>query len=103
MNKADKMKKLALTMKDLFKRKGSFDDRQLYRSCLRRIKAEAVDGKLKYTFHIDECDYGNLNVETVAKWLERDGFEVSLKPFFENETDEDLEFIEDWKMKVSWE
>ena len=102
MNKAEKMKKLALTMKDLFKRKGSFDDRRLYRSCLRMIKAEAVDGKLEYTFHIDECDYNNLNVEMVASWLEKDGFEVMLKPFFTNEIDEDIELIEDWKMKVSW-
>ena len=100
MNKAEKMKKLALSMKDLFKRKGSFDDRRLYRSCLSRIKTEARYGKLEHTFHIDECDYNNIDVELVAAWLKKDGFEVSLKPFFENE---DIEEIEDWEMKVSWE
>lgn len=100
MNKAEKMKKLALSMKDLFKRKGSFDDRRLYRSCLSRIKIEAAKGKLEHTFSIDECDYSNINVEMIAAWLKKDGFEVSLKPFFEDEIDED---IEDWEMKVSWE
>ena len=100
MNKAEKMKKLALSMKDLFKRKGSFDDRRLYRSCLSKIKIEAAKGKLEYTFDIDECDYNNVNVKMVAAWLKKDGFEVSLKPFFENE---DIEEIEDWEMKVSWE
>lgn len=100
MNKAEKMKKLALSMKDLFKRKGSFDDRRLYRSCLSRIKTEAAKGKLEYTFDIDECDYNNVNVKMVAAWLKKDGFEVSLKPFFENE---DIEEIADWEMKVSWE
>ena len=97
------MKKLALSMKDLFKRKGSFDDRRLYRSCLRRIKTEAAKGKLEHTFSIDECDYNNVNVEIVAAWLERDGFEVLLKPFYEDEIDADIEDIEDWEMKVNWE
>ena len=97
------MKKLALSMKDLFKRKGSFDDRRLYRSCLSRIKTEAKRGKLEYTFHIDECDYNNVNVEIVAAWLERDGFEVLLKPFYEDEIDADIEDIEDWEKKVNWE
>ena len=39
----------------------------------------------------------------VAAWLKKDGFEVSLKPFFEDEIDELIEIIEDWEMKVSWE
>lgn len=103
MNKAEKMKKLALSMKDLFKRKGSLDDRRLYRSCLSRIKTEAGYGKLEHTFHIDEYDYNHVDIEMVAAWLEKDGFEVSLKPFFTNEIDEDIELIEDWELKVSWE
>jgi len=102
MNRAEKMKKLAFSMKDLFKRKGSFDDKRLYHSCLSRIKTEARHGKLEHTFSIDECDYNNVNVELVAAWLEKDGFEVSLKPFFEDEIDELIEIIEDWEMKVSW-
>ena len=103
MNKAEKMKKLALSMKDLFKRKGSFDDRRLYRSCLGRIKSEAKRGKLEYTFHIDECAYSDVDVEMVAALLEKDGFEVLLKPFFVNDSDKDIEDIEDWEMKVKWE
>lgn len=103
MNKAEKMKKLALSMKDFFKKNGSFDDKRLYRSCLSRIKTEAAKGKLEHTFHVDECDYNNVDVEMVAAWLEKDGFEVSLKPFFTDEIDEDIELIEDWEMKVSWE
>ena len=97
MNKAKKMKELALSMKDFFKKNGSPDDRRLYRSCLSRIKTEAKKGKLEYTFYIDEYDYKNVNLEIVAAWLEKDGFEVSLKPSFENEIDEE------WEMKVSWE
>lgn len=101
MNKAEKMKKLALSMKDLFKRKGSLDDRRLYHFCLSKIKTEAKKGRLEFTFSIDEYYYNNnINIEMVATWLEEDGFEVSLKPFFENEIDEE---IEDWEMKVSWE
>ena len=101
MNKAEKMKKLAFSMKDLFKRKGSFDDRRLYHSCLSRIKTEAKKGKLEYTFSIDEYYYNNnIDIEMVTAWLKEDGFEVSLKPLFENEIDEE---IEDWEMKVSWE
>jgi hypothetical protein len=103
MNKAEKMKKLALSMKDLFKRKGSFDDRRLYRSCLRRIKTEAKKGKLEDTFRIDECAYNNVNIEMVVAWLEKDGFEIALKPFFSSEIDRDLEFVDDWEMKVKWE
>lgn len=103
MNKAEKMKKIALSMKDFFKKNGSFDDRSLYRSCLRRIKVEAAKGKLEHTFSIDECDYNNVNVEMVAAWLEKDGFEISLKPFFMGDIDKDIEEIEDWEMKVSWE
>lgn len=103
MNKADKMKKLALSMKDLFKRKGSFDDRRLYRSCLSRIKTEARYGKLEHTFHIEEYDYNNVNIEMVVEWLKRDGFEVMLTPFFADEIDEGIELIEDWEMKVNWE
>lgn len=99
MNKAEKMKKLALSMKNFFKKNGSFDDRCLYRSCLSKIKTEAGKGKLEHAFHIDECDYNNVNVKIVVTWLERDGFEVLLKPFFEDEIDED---IEDWEMRVSW-
>lgn len=101
MNKAEKMKKLALSRVDLFKRKGSLDDRRLYRFCLNKIKTETKKGKLKYTFSIDEYYYNNnIDVEMVAAWLKEDGFEVSLKPFFEDENDED---IENWEMKVSWE
>ena len=103
MNKAEKMKKLALSMKDLFKRKGSFEDRRLYRSCLSRIKTEARHGKLEHTFHIDEYDYNNVDVKMIAAWLKKDGFEVSLKPFFEDEIDENIGIIEDWEMRVSWE
>lgn len=100
MNKAEKMKKLALSMKDFFKKNGSPEDKRVYRTCLSKIKIEAAKGKLECTFHIDECDYNNVDVEMVAAWLKKDGFEVSLKPFFENEIGEE---IEDWKMKVSWE
>lgn len=103
MNKAEKMKKLALSMKDFYKRRGSFSDKWLYRSCLSRIKTEAAKGKLEYTFHVDESDYNNVDVEMVVAWLKRDGFEVLLKPFFEDEIDEDIEDIEDWEMRVSWE
>ena len=102
MKKAEKMKKLALSAKDFFKKSGSFDDRRLYRSCLSKIKTEAAKGKLEYTFHVDECDYNNIDVELVAAWLKKDGFEVLLKPFFEDEIDELIELIEDWEMKVSW-
>lgn len=102
MNKAEKMKKLALSMKDLFKRKGSFDDKRVYRFCLRQIKAEAAKGRLECVFHIDESDYNNVNVKMVTEWLERDGFEVMLTPFFADEIDEDIELIEDWEMKVFW-
>lgn len=102
MNKAEKMKKLALSMKKFFKKNGSFDDKRLYRSCLSRIKTEAAKGKLEHAFHVDECDYNNIDVEMVAAWLERDGFEVMLTPFFTDEIDEDIELIEDWEMKVSW-
>lgn len=103
MNKAEKMKKLALSMKDLFKKKGSLDDKRVYRSCLSRIKSEAAKGKLECTFHIDEYDYNSLNIKTVVAWLERDGFEVMLNPFFVSEIHKDIEDIEDWKVKVSWE
>lgn len=103
MNKAEKMKKLALSMKDFFKKNGSPEDKRVYRSCLSRIKTEAAKGKLECTFHIDECDYNSLNIKTVVAWLERDGFEVTLKPFFISEIHEDIEDIEDWKVKVSWE
>lgn len=103
MNKAEKMKKLALSMKDLFKRKGSLDDKRVYRSCLSKIKAEAAKGKLECTFHIDKCDYNSLDIKTVVAWLERDGFKVTLTPFFAGEMYEDIEEIEDWKMRVSWE
>ena len=102
MNKAEKMKKLALSMKDFFKKNGSFDDRRVYRFCLRQIKVEAAKGKLEHTFSIDTSDYNNLDVEMVAEWLERDGFEVMLKPFFTDEIDEGIELIEDWEMRVSW-
>ena len=102
MNKAEKMKKLALSMKDFFKKNGSFDDRRVYRFCLRQIKAEAAKGRLEYVFHIDESDYNNVNVEMVAEWLEKDGFEVMLTPFYASDIDEDAEFIEDWKIKVFW-
>lgn len=100
MNKAEKMKKLALSMKNFFKKNGSPEDKRVYRACLNKIKIEAAKGKLECTFHIDECDYDNVDVEMVAAWLKKDGFEVSLKPFFGNEINEE---IEDWKMKVSWE
>ena len=100
MNKAEKMKKLAFSMKDLFKRRGSFDDRRLYHSCLSRIKTEAKKGKLEYTFHIEEYYDENVDIEKVTSWLKQDGFEISLKPFFENENDEE---IEEWEMKVSWD
>ena len=103
MNKAEKMKKLALSMKDFFKKNGSLDDKRLYRFCLSRIKIEAAKGKLEHAFHVDKSDYDNIDIEVVATWLKKDGFEVSLKPFFENEIDEDIELIEDWKMRVSWE
>ena len=102
MNKAEKMKKLALSMKDFFKKNGSVDDKRVYRFCLKRIKLEAAKGKLDCTFHIDKGDYNNLDVKMVAAWLKKDGFEVSLKPFFVNEINEDIEDIDDWKMKVSW-
>ena len=103
MNKAEKMKRLALSMKDFFKRNGSFDDKRVYRFCLRQIKVEAAKGKLEHAFHIDESDYNNVNVKIVAEWLEKDGFEVMLTPFYTSDIDEDAEFIEDWKMKVNWE
>ena len=103
MNKAEKMKKLTLSIKDSFKRKGSFDDRLLYRSCLSKIKTEATRGKLKCTFHIDECNYNNVDVKTIVTWLIKDGFEVSLKPFYACDIHTDVENIEDWKMEVSWE
>ena len=99
MNKAEKMKKLALSMKDFFKKNGSFDDKRVYRFCLRQIKIDAAKGRLEHTFNIDTSDYNNLDVEMVAEWLERDGFEVMLTPFF---ADEDIELIEDWEMKVFW-
>ena len=102
MNKAEKMKKLALSMKDLFKRKGSFDDKRVYRFCLRQIKAEAAKGRLECVFHIDESDCNNVNVKMVTEWLERDGFEVMLTPFYVSDIDEEAEFIEDWKIKVFW-
>jgi hypothetical protein len=38
----------------------------------------------------------------VTEWLERDGFEVMLTPFYVSDIDEDAEFIEDWKIKVFW-
>ncbi len=101
MNKAEKMKKLALSMKNYFIKKGSFADKRLYRSCLKRIKTEAKKGKFKWTFLISEYDDDiQIDVEMVAAWLEKDGFEVSLKSFYENEIDEE---VEDWEMKVSWE
>ena len=97
------MKKLALSMKDFFKRNGSFDDKRVYRFCLRQIKLEAAKGKLDCTFSIDTSDYNNVDIKRVTTWLERDGFEVLLKPFYEDEIDADIEDIEDWEMKVSWE
>lgn len=103
MNKAEKMKKLAMSMKDFFRRNGSSDDKRVYRFCLRQIKIEAAKGKLEHAFHIDECDYTNLDAEMVAAWLKKDGFKVTLTPFYVCETDEDIEEIEDWKLKVSWE
>lgn len=102
MNKAEKMKKIALSVKDLFKRKGSFDDKQVYRSCLSRIKIEAARGKLECTFLIHEYDYNNVDTKTVATWLIKDGFEVSLEPFYPCDIHTDVEDIEDWKMEVSW-
>ena len=103
MNKAEKMKKLALSMKDFFKKNGSLDDKRVYRTCLSKIKIEAAKGKLECIFHIDKCDYDNVDVEMVVAWLEKDGFKVVLTPFFANEIYEDIEEIEDWKMKVNWE
>lgn len=103
MNKAEKMKKIALSIKDSLKRKGSFDDRRLYRSCLNRIKIEAARGKIKCTFHIDESNYNNIDVKIIVAWLIKDGFEVSLKPFYPCDIHADVEDIEDWKMEVSWE
>ena len=97
------MKKLALSMKDFFKRNGSFDDKRVYRFCLRQIKLEAAKGKLDCTFSIDTSDYNNVDIKRVTTWLERDGFEVLLKPFYEDEIDADIEDIEDWEMKVNWE
>lgn len=102
MNKAEKMKKLALSMKDFFKRNGSFDDKRVYRFCLRQIKVEAAKGKLECTFSIDTSDYNNVDLKRVVAWLEKDGFEVMLTPLYVSDIDEDAEFIEDWKMKVSW-
>ena len=102
MNKAEEMKKVALYMKDLFKKKGSFSDRRFYRSCLRTIKNEAVKGKLEYLFKIDRDNYYNLNLKTIVAWLERDGFKVELAPYFLSDIDKDFEFINDWEMKVSW-
>lgn len=102
MNKAEKMKKLALSMKDLFKRKGSFDDKRVYRSCLSKIKIEAARGKLECTFHIDESNYNNIDVKMIVTWLIKDGFEVSLKPFYSCFIGADVKDIEDWKMEVNW-
>jgi hypothetical protein len=103
MNKAEKMKKLALSMRDLFKRKDSFDDKRVYRFCLTQIKAEAAKGRLECAFHIVKSDYNNVNIKMVAEWLKKDGFEVMLTSFYASEIDKNTEFIEDWKMKVSWE
>lgn len=103
MNKAEKMKKLALSMKDLFKRKGSLDDKRVYRFCLSRIKTEAAKGKLDCSFSIDTSDYNNINIKRVVEWLERDGFKVILTPLYVSDIDEDAEFIEDWRIKVNWE
>ena len=102
MNKAEKMKSLALSMKDFFKRNGSFDDKRVYRFCLRQIKVEAAKGRLECSFSIDTSDYNNVDIKRVVEWLERDGFEVMLTPFYASDIDEDAEFIEDWKMKVFW-
>ena len=102
MKKAEKMKKLALSMKDLFKRKGSFDDKRVYRFCLRQIKLEAAKGKLDCTFSIDTSDYNNVDIKRVTTWLERDGFEVILTPFYASDINEDPEFIDDWKVKLNW-
>ena len=102
MNKAEKMKKLALSMKNFFKKNGSPEDKQVYRTCLSKIKIEATKGKLECTFHIDEYNHDNVDVEMVAAWLKKDGFEVILTPFFAGEIYADIEEIEDWKMKVSW-
>ena len=102
MNKAEKMKKLALSMKDLFKRKGSFDDKRIYRFCLRQIKVKAAKGRLECDLSIDTSDYNNVDIKRVVEWLERDGFEVMLTPFFADEIDEGVELVEDWEMKVSW-
>lgn len=102
MNKAEKMKKLALSMKDFFKRNGSFDDKRVYRFCLKQIKVEAAKGRLECFFSIDTSDYNNVDIKRVVEWLERDGFEVMLTPLYVRDIDEDAEFIEDWKMKVFW-
>lgn len=102
MNKAEKMKSLALSMKDFFKKNGSVDDKRVYRSCLSKIKIEATKGKLECTFHIDVGNYDNVDIKRVTTWLERDGFEVMLTPFYASDVNEDPEFIEDWKMKVNW-
>lgn len=103
MNKAEKMKKLALSMKYFFKRNGSFDDKRVYRFCLKQIKVEAAKGKLECTFSIDTSDYNNIDIKRVVAWLEKDGFKVTPTPFYTSDLNEDPEFIEDWKMKVSWE
>ena len=102
MNKAGKMKKIALFTQNFFKRKGSPDNKRVYYFCLEKIKIEAKKGSLKCDFYIDISKYNNLNIQMIATWLEKEGFLVTLKPRYVGEIIKDIELIEDWKLEVNW-